>query len=124
MDFRDNQPIYLQIAEMAFERILLGKWAVGERMPSVRDLGIELQVNPNTVVRSYEFLEQKGIIANRRGVGYFVDDSALERIRQFRREQFLEQEMPIFLRNLWLLDIPMEEVQKQYEVYRAANVKS
>jgi len=118
MDFRDNQPIYLQIAEMACERILLGQWPSGGRIRSIRELAIEVQVNPNTVVRAYEFLEQKAIISNRRGVGFFADEDAVQKIRSFRREQFLEQEMPLFFRNLRLLDISIEEVQKRYETYQ------
>lgn len=117
MLFKDNQPIYLQIADWACERMLLGQWPPGGKIPSVRELGITVQVNPNTVVRSYDFLEQKNILANRRGVGYFVETDAVDRIKSFRREQFLEEDLPILFRNLHLLDIPMEEIGKRYEQY-------
>lgn len=118
MNFKENQPIYLQIAELVCERILLGQWPPGSRMPSVRDLGVEVQVNPNTVVRTYDFLEQKGIIVNRRGVGFFADEAAAEKIRTFRREQFMNQELPVFLKTLRLLDIPFEEIQQRYHAFQ------
>jgi GntR family transcriptional regulator len=118
MLFKENQPIYLQIADLACERILLGQWAANERIPSVRELGVEIQVNPNTVMRSYELLEQRQIITNRRGVGYFVAADAANSIRSMRREQFIAEELPLFFRNLRLLNISMEEVKAHYETFQ------
>ena len=60
MEFRDNEAIYLQIAAFVGKNILLHKWPAEQKIPSVRDLAIELQVNLNTVMRSYEFLEKLG----------------------------------------------------------------
>jgi hypothetical protein len=59
MEFRENQAIYLQIAELICERILLKQWASEDKVPSVRELAVQLEVNPNTVMRTYDFLEQK-----------------------------------------------------------------
>lgn len=123
MVFKDNQPIYLQIADWACERMLLGHWPPGEKIPSVRELGVSVQVNPNTVVRAYDILEQKSIIANRRGVGYFVEVDAVDRIKNFRREQFLAEDLPILFRNLQLLEIPITEIAKRYEQYLSAQKK-
>ncbi len=72
MEFRDNEPIYLQIAAYVGQHILLGKWQADQKIPSVRDLAIELQVNLNTVLRAYEFLESQGVIYIKRGLGNFV----------------------------------------------------
>lgn len=119
MVFKENLPIYLQIADWACERMLLGQWPPGEKIPSVRELGVSVQVNPNTVVRAYEILEQKNIISNRRGIGYFVAADAVERIKNFRREQFIAEELPVLFRNLMLLDIPVAELVQRYEAYRA-----
>jgi len=80
MEFRENPAIYIQIADYVSEQVLLGKWKLGEKIISIRDLAIELEVNPNTVQRAYEFLQQREIISNRRGVGYFVEEEAKERI--------------------------------------------
>lgn len=118
MEFRDNQAIYLQIADYVCEQVLLGKWPAGEKIPSVRELGIELQVNPNTVMRSYEWLQQRDVIINKRGIGLFVSPQAREHILAYRRELFLEQELPVVLRNLVLYDIPLEELTRRYEACR------
>ncbi|GAB3998329.1 GntR family transcriptional regulator [Spirosoma daeguense] len=121
MDFRDKQAIYLQIAEHVSEQVLLGRWPVGEKILSVRELAAELEVNPNTVMRTYDFLSQKGVIANKRGIGYFPTDDAVERIRAYRREQFLENDLPVFFKNLYLLGIELPEIEARYEQFVAAH---
>ncbi|MFD1143495.1 GntR family transcriptional regulator [Larkinella insperata] len=117
MDFQDKKAIYLQIADYVCEKILLGQWPPGERIPSVRDLGVELEVNPNTVVRTYDFLQQKGIIYNKRGIGYFAADEAVDRIKSYRREVFLETELPQFFRSLYLLDIDLKDIEERYKSF-------
>ena len=117
MDFLDKKAIYLQIADYVCEKILLEQWPSGERIPSVRDLGVELEVNPNTVMRTYDFLQQKDIIYNKRGIGYFAADEASERIKSYRREQFLETELPQFFRNVYLLNISLDEIEARYKAF-------
>ena len=70
--------VYLQIADSISEDILLRKWSELERIPSVREMAVTLEVNPNTVQRTYTFLQSKGIIFNRRGIGYFVQKGGRE----------------------------------------------
>jgi len=117
MDFKDKQAIYLQIAEHVSEQILLGRWTPGERIPSVRELAAELEVNPNTVMRTYEFLSQQNVITNKRGIGYFPADEAIDTIRAFRRGQFLQNDLPQFFKNLTLLNIDLAEIETRYDQY-------
>ena len=117
MDFKDKQAIYLQIADYVSEQILVSRWAVGERIPSVRELAAELEVNPNTVMRTYEFLSQQNVITNKRGIGYFPADDALDTIRAFRREQFLQNDLPQFFKNLTLLGIDLRDIETRYDQY-------
>ena len=124
MNFNENQIIYLQIAEFVNDQILLNHWQKEEKIPSVRDLAVELQVNPNTVMRSYDFLQQKGIIYNKRGLGNYVSSDAEEKIRIIRKEQFLKSELPLFFRNLYLLNIGFEELEKLYNTYIDKNFTS
>jgi len=124
MDFRQNQPIYLQIAEYVCEQILLAKWKLGDKILSIRDIAVAMEVNPNTVQRAYDFLQQRGIIVNKRGVGYFTEEDAMEKILAFRREQFMENELPVFLRNLYLLKIDMADLKNQYYEFVKNNFKS
>jgi DNA-binding transcriptional regulator YhcF (GntR family) len=78
MQFRASIAIYLQIAEYICERILLKQWKTGERIPALRELAVQLEVNPNTVMRTFEFLQAQSIIYNQRGIGYFVSPDALK----------------------------------------------
>ncbi|UKJ07550.1 GntR family transcriptional regulator [Solitalea lacus] len=118
MKFRDQQAIYLQIVEFACEQLLLGKWQQGQRIPSVRELAVELEVNPNTVLRAYEILQQEEISINKRGVGFFAADNAIEKIKAYRKEQFIAHELMPFFRNLYLLDIDFEELKAKYEAFK------
>ena len=111
MDFKENPAIYIQIAEYVCEQILLKKWNLGDKIVSIRELAIMMEVNPNTVQRAYDFLQQREIITNKRGVGYFTEADAMERILSFRREQFMENELPVFMRNIYLLKIDFKEIK-------------
>ncbi|ACU05546.1 GntR family transcriptional regulator [Pedobacter heparinus] len=114
MEFRDNKAIYLQIAEYVCEHILLQKWNTDQKLPSVRELAVELEVNPNTVMRTYELLQSKNIISNKRGIGFFVAEDALAHVKNYRKTQFVDDELPIFFRNLYLLNIDFDELQTRY----------
>src|SRR3954468_12183631 len=124
MDFKENPAIYIQIAEYVCEQILLRKWKLGDKIISIRDLAINMEVNPNTVQRAYDFLQQRGIITQKRGVGFFVEEDAMERILLFRREQFMENELPVFMRNIFLLQIDFKEIKTLYEQFVKDNFKN
>ena len=117
MEFNQNQAIYLQIGDYICEQILLGKWNEGDRILSVRELGVELQVNPNTVLRTFDFLQTHEIIFNKRGVGYFVMENAKTKIIAYRRKQFLELELPILFKNMDLLGMTINDLNSEYEQY-------
>jgi len=117
MEFSENRTIYLQIADLLCEQILLAKWPPQEKVPSVREMGMTLQVNPNTVLRTYDFLQQKGIIYNKRGIGYFVEDDAIQRILQYRREDYFENVLPNFFKTITLLNISINEITESYQKY-------
>lgn len=110
MQFNEPRSIYLQIADQIRDRILQGEWQAGERIPSIRELAIELGVNPNTVTRSYQALLDWGIVANQRGRGYFVSDEAAERALKAMREEFLRDELPKVVRAMQMLDIGTDEL--------------
>ncbi len=117
MEFRDNKAIYLQIAEFICERILLKQWAVGDKIPSVRELAVQLEVNPNTVMRTMDFLQQKDIIFTKRGMGYFVAEEAENKVKNFRKEDFLQNDLPPFFKNIQLLGIDFEELKDRFKNY-------
>ncbi len=123
MEFKENPAIYLQIAEYVCEQILLKKWVLGDKIISIRDLAVKMEVNPNTVQRAYDFLQQRDIITNKRGVGYFIEEDAMDRILNFRREQFMENELPVFMRNMFLLKIDFKEVKQLFDQFVKDNFK-
>jgi GntR family transcriptional regulator len=119
MEFRDNESIYLQIANNVSENILLGKWVPEDKIPSVRDMAIEMQVNPNTVIRTYEFLQNKGIIYTKRGLGFFVGPDAINKIKKYKKERFLQADLPELFKNMYLLDIGPDEISKRYQDFKS-----
>lgn len=115
MEFKDNEAIYLQIAAFVCDNILTGKWTAGQKILSVRDLAVELEVNPNTVMRSYEFLQAQEIVYNKRGLGLFVADDGFEKVKAYRKQSFVQQNLPEFFKNIYLLDIAIDDIRQQYE---------
>ena len=121
MKFKESKPIYLQIADRICDEILQGKYKEEERIPSVREYASTVEVNANTVVRSFDYLQGQDIIYNKRGLGYFVNTGARERILELRKEVFLRDELPEFFRQIKTLDIPLKDVEKMYSDYLKEN---
>lgn len=119
MIFRDNLSIYQQIAERICDEILDNKYPPGERIPSIREYAALVEVNANTVVRSYEWLQQQEIIFNKRGIGYYVSPDGKHRIKEMLRKRFFSDELPLFFNRLSTLDISVAEIDAQYAEYLA-----
>lgn len=117
MEFGENSAIYLQIADQLCERILLGKLLPGDRIPSVRELAVSIEVNPNTVLRAFNYLQEKGIINNRRGIGYFVTEDGLQKINGLRREAFISGKLPELFKEMGLLNLTLEDIREFYRQY-------
>jgi GntR family transcriptional regulator len=115
MEFDDSNAIYLQIADQICENILLGKWKPGDRIPSVREMAVNIEVNPNTVMRTYNYLQDKGIIFNKRGIGYFVADEGFTRTMELRKEDFVSHELPALFRAMKLLNLSLEDISEYYK---------
>lgn len=115
MDFKDNKPIYLQLAELICNDILSGKYPEGERLLSVREYAVQAEVNVNTVMRSFEWLSQQEVIFQKRGLGFFVSQGACNIIKEVRRTEFFEQQLPELFHEMQTLGITVEEVKQRYE---------
>ena len=105
MEFDNNKPIYLQICDRLCERILSGELAPESRIPSVREFGADIGVNPNTAMRTYEKLTADGVLYNKRGIGYFISPEARSIVLENERKTFMETELPAILRRMKLLGI-------------------
>ena len=124
MEFRDNEAIYLQIAAYISNNILSGKWPAEQKLPAVRELAIDLQVNLNTVMRSYEFLQNLKVIYNKRGLGLFVSPDGFDRVKAYRKGKFIEQDLPVFFTNISLLNITPEEIAQWYEQFKKKDLEN
>jgi|SRR5690606_9284569 len=115
MQFTNDKAIYLQIVELVEEKILQQEWSLEDRIPSVRELGAAIEVNPNTVMRAYEKLQQEGIIYNKRGIGFFVATQARDSILKTKRRNFLTHEAPLFFKTAKLLSVELETLISLYK---------
>jgi len=123
MEFKNSKNIALQIADNLAERILNGNLLPNERIPSVRELATELGVNPNTIVRTYAALQDKEVIRNQRGVGYFVSENASKIIKNWRKEEFYEIKLPEFVHQIDILEIDFEDLKEPILKIRNSKVK-
>ena len=118
MEFEAQQPIYLQISDLICENIMTQKWQEGGRIPSIREMAVETEVNPNTITRTYAYLQDRHIIQNQRGIGYFVAGSAAERTRELKKQEFIARDLPRIFRTMEILKMEWKQVQEQYELYK------
>lgn len=123
MNFNDNKPIYLQIADSLMDSIVRGDLPDESRLPSVRDYAIETGVNPNTVMRTFVWLQQQELIYMKRGIGYFVASNAADRILQMRKEYFFDHEANYFFDRLSSFGISPEQLMNAYTDFLANSTK-
>ncbi len=110
MEFDNNKPIYVQIGDSVCDKILRKELLPDERILSVREMGAQIGVNPNTVARSYEKLMEAGIIYNKRGMGFYVAPDARKIVLDRERRSFLETELPRFRKRAELLGLDFREL--------------
>ncbi len=115
MTFTHNQPIYLQIAEQLCEKVLLREIGEGDKLPSVRELGKLLGVNPNTVMRAFDHLRDQGILLNKRGLGFYLSEKGYDLVRETGKKNFLEEELPRIQKKARLLGLLPEEISTEQD---------
>jgi len=118
MEFRDKQAIYMQIAEYFGNNIMQELWQTDEKVPSVRQLAIDLEVNPNTVMRTYTHLQETGVIYNKRGIGYFVSPNAKTILIDMIKQQFIEIELPEFYRKMELIGLTFKDLEEMFKKWK------
>lgn len=114
MTFNNDKAIYIQMADRLCDDILAGTYSDDDRVPSVREYAVSLEVNTNTAVKAYDQLARDGIIYNRRGLGYFVTPGARDSITQARRKAFLDTTLPSLFRDMRLLGIGIDDIVKEW----------
>ena len=114
--FTDDIPIYLQIIEMMKMDIVSGKYKSGDKLPAVRDLAMEVGVNPNTVQTAFAELERQGLVQSERTSGRFVsiDEKGIEELRSDISDNYIA-EMFANLRKLGMDDQMIRNAVKHWE---------
>ncbi|EKE01446.1 MAG: transcriptional regulator, GntR family [uncultured bacterium] len=115
MHFHQHQAIYLQIVDHMVEMILKKEWGNDARIPAIREMAVAVQVNPNTVMRAYAYLEDKNIIYKQRGIGYFVVKDADKKILAFKKTEFIKNVVPAFFKKMELAGITLEDLSAQFD---------
>ena len=117
MTFSNDKPIYIQMADRLCDEILSGVYKDDDRIPSVREYAVLLEVNTNTAVKAYEQLAREEVIYNKRGLGYFVTPGAKKQILKARKKEFMKERLPEFFRQMKLLGINKEEVCNLFDQF-------
>jgi len=117
VEFNNKKSIYSQISDLICENILLGRFLEEERIISIRDMASNLEVNPNTVMRAYNFLQDVGILYNKRGIGFFISKDAKNSIITLRKSAFINKDLPEVFKESSLYGISPEELYKLYSNY-------
>ena len=117
MNFKESKAIYLQIADRICDEVLLGQYREEERIPSVREYAAVVEVNANTVMRSYDYLQSQEVIYNKRGIGYLVASGARALILSLRKEYFLKEEVDYFFKQMYTLGISAEDMSAMYREF-------
>lgn len=112
MEFNDNKPIYRQIIDFAYQQIMNDVWLPEQRIPSVRELSVDLKVNSRTVLKAMEHLQGLGIIAVKRGMGFSLSQDAKERVNKERRKEFFSSTLPDFIAQMRLLGINCDDINE------------
>lgn len=111
MKFQDNaQPIFMQIFDLICDRVLRNEIKTDEQIPSVRELAVDLEVNPNTVQRAIERLLLQEIIYSQRGKGNYLKEGAREIIIELRTKRLLEEKLPLLAEEIKLLGFTPDHV--------------
>ena len=114
MTFTNDKAIYIQMADRLCDEILADKYKDDDRIPSVREYAVMLEVNANTAVKAYDELARANIIYNKRGLGYFVTPGAKKQILKERKQEFMKERLPELFRQMQLLDITINDVAEAY----------
>jgi len=112
IDFKQNKGIFLQIADNICRQILEGTLKPGDRVPSIRDLASDFEVNSNTVLRTYATLSDVEIIENKRGIGFFVADDAVQKIQEREKAEFFKNDLPEFINKVKLLKLNRNDLRE------------
>lgn len=118
MQFHNHKPIYLQIGDYIINNILKQKMKAGDKVPSVREFAILAEVTPNTALRAFQYLQDKKLVQNKRGIGYFISEEAPEIARQLKLNEFVNEQLPLIFKQMEILKLDFESLKNYYNNYK------
>ena len=121
MEFDSNVPIYLQISDYFRKHIASGKLKPGEQVPPVRQVAMELEVNPNTVQRAFSKLEEEGVMESRRTAGRYVTDNS--ELIHFLRRELAKEKIRNFVHEMKDLGLSTRQVEEILEMIWEEEIK-
>lgn len=114
-DLQNDRPIYLQLLEYIQLQIISGKYAPGDKLPTVRDLAMEASVNPNTMQKAFTELERIGLVYTQRTTGRFITED-ITMIEELKKN-FAQNHIKEFFDKMELLGFKKEEIVALIEKY-------
>ena len=123
MDFSEHKNIFLQIRDWMVDQILTGNLQPGDKIPSVRELAADIEVNRNTVMRSYALMEEEGILENKRGIGFFVSTGAKSTLLSIQRKEFFSEVLPPIIHQIQVLNLNSEDLESLLSVIHSNDTK-
>ncbi|AMQ73355.1 MULTISPECIES: GntR family transcriptional regulator [Bacillus] len=114
-EFQSSKPIYLQIADRVYYRLIRSELSPGDKLPSVREMAVQMKVNPNTIQRTYSEMERLGIVETRRGQGTFIAERS--DLKAELKERLTKDVFKRFIQEMAELGLSPEEMLdgiKQY----------
>ena len=112
IDFRSDQPIYIQIVEQIRRKVASGELKQGDQLPTVRQLATDLRVNFNTVARAYRLLDEARVISTQQGRGTYIWEQPTEETLERLRSQELEALTRRYLKETLRLGFTPEQVSQ------------
>ncbi|VAX04099.1 Transcriptional regulator, GntR family [hydrothermal vent metagenome] len=110
--WKNDQPIYLQLKERILAMIIDGALKEGEALPSVRKVAVDYQINPITASKAYAELVDEGLVEKRRGLGMFILEGARKKLLNTEQEKFLTKEWPEIIKRISLLGLDAKKLIK------------
>lgn len=121
MEFHRNKPIFLQIVDAICQKVVSKEWKEGIKIPTVKELAKELEVNHNTLMRSLEILQSENILTSKRGIGIFLTKDSYQNALNLMRRTFYENQVPEFFATMNALKITLGELIDLYKSNKKVN---
>ena len=113
LEWKEDQPIYRQLRDKVAAQIIKGSIKEGEPLPSVRNVAVELQINPLTASKAYQELVDEDLVEKKRGLGMYVIKGARSKLLSNEKKKFLDEEWPLIVARIQALGLDAKELIKK-----------